>query len=137
MNFSQDWRFYSVLCILSWGIWGFISKAAADRLEWGVISIIFGFFIVLTASLIAPQSYSALFNKFIWLAVLAGIAEAFGFLFFYRALRFGSANVVIPFTALYVVVSIILSIAFLNEPITLKKIFGILSGITAIILLSL
>jgi len=136
MSIFQDWRFYTGLSIVCWGFWGFFSKVAAGRLDWGTIFILFGLSTLLIASIFSPHSYSVMFQKSIRIGLLAGISGALGFLFFYQALEQGPASVVIPCSSLYILFAVLLAFIFLHEPLTVKKIFGIISAVTAIVLLS-
>ena len=136
MDIHQDWRFFTGLSIICWGLWGFFSKMTLDRLDWGAIFVLFGLSTLLIATVSSPQSYFVLFQKSAWMGVLAGITGALGFLFFYRALQQGMVSVVIPFSSLYILVAVILAVVFLHEPLTVKKLLGIVSAIIAIILLS-
>jgi len=136
MDIHQDWRFFTGLSIICWGLWGFFSKMTLDRLDWGAIFVLFGLSTLLVATVSSPQSYSVLFQKSAWMGVLAGITGALGFLFFYRALQQGIVSVVIPISSLYILVAVILAVVFLHEPLTVKKLLGIVSAIIAIILLS-
>jgi len=136
MSWANDWRFFMVLSVFFWGLWGFISKIAVSRLEWGAVFILCGLCIVIVGLIAVPQSYAAISSRYIWLGILAGITEALGFLFFYRALQRGPATIVVPFTALYIVITVVLAAVFLEEPLTVKKVLGIISGVAAIVLLS-
>ena len=136
MNLLQDWRFFTGLSILFWGLWGFFSKLVGNKLDWGSIFILFGICSFLIAACSSPQSLSIIVHKISWIALLAGISGALGFLFFYQALEKGSASLVIPISSLYILIAAILAIIFLREPLTLRKAFGILFAVIAIMLLS-
>lgn len=59
-----------------------------------------------------------------------------GFLYFFNALSKGPATIVIPLTSMYVVISSILAFLFLAEPLSLKKVLGILFAIAAVIMMA-
>jgi uncharacterized membrane protein len=57
-------------------------------------------------------------------------------LIFYCALKLAAANVVIPLSALYIFVMVVLSYFFLGETMTLKHLLGIILGFIAVFLLT-
>jgi transporter family protein len=68
--------------------------------------------------------------------VLAGACSSLGGLLFLQAMSKGEAAIVITFTALYPVVSIILSFVLLHETITLKQGIGIVLALLSMVLLA-
>jgi transporter family protein len=66
-----------------------------------------------------------------------GLFAGIGVAFFYRALSIGDASRVVVFTALYPLVTVFLSLAFLRESITPYKIIGIACALLAVTFLSL
>lgn len=136
MNIYQDWRFFTGLSIICWGLWGFFSKLTVNRLDWATVLVLFSLSSLLVASVSFHHSYSIIFQKSSLIGLLAGITGALGFRFFYQALEQGAASVVIPCSSLYILLVVILAVIFLNEPLTIKKILGIISAIIAIALLS-
>ena len=124
------------MTIVSWGIWGFLSKWVGAKVHWAEMMTMLGVGTLLVALIAAPTSFLPKWTPVSLIALGAGVACAFGYFFFYRALIKGEASAVIPISSLYIVVSAILAIAFLHEPLTVKKVLGILSAITAIVLLS-
>ncbi|MCP4723418.1 MAG: DMT family transporter [bacterium] len=136
MKFYQDWRFYTGLSIICWGFWGFFSKMTVNRLDWQTVFLFFGLSTLLVASITSPEAYNNLFNRSAWIGITAGLTGALGFRFFYQALEKGPATVIIPVSAMYILVAVLLTVIFLQEPFTMRKFFGILSAIAAIFLLS-
>ena len=63
---------------------------------------------------------------------LGGISS----LLFYHIIQKALASVVVPVCSLYIVVTVVLSYFFLSEPISIKKILGIVFGLIAITLLT-
>lgn len=136
MKLYSNWQFLTLMSIFFWGLWGFLSKLVANKLEWGTILVLLsiGTFIVALAT--TPTSFIIKINKPTAIGLLAGIFCALGYFFFYRALVKGDASAVIPISSMYIVVAAILAMIFLDEPITVRKVGGILSAVIAIILLS-
>lgn len=123
----------SLLALFCWGVWGFLTKAAGD-VHWRTMMIFLGastLIIALTAKppKMVPDAYH------IW-GLLSGVACSFGYLFFYKAIEKGQATVVVPITSLYIAISAIFAFMILAEPLTFKKILGILFAIVAVVLLA-
>lgn len=131
-----DWRILTFLAILSWGVWGFLSKVLCGRLSWTISLAMLGIATVLVAFLSEPASLLPGWNRGTLAGFASGLFCALGYLFFYKALIQGEASTVVPVSALYIVVSAALAMAFLGEPVTFKKALGILSAVSAILLLS-
>ena len=136
MKLYTSWQFLTLMSILFWGLWGFLSKVVTDKLEWGTIFALLSigtFIVVLTTT---PASFIFKINKSMFIGLFAGTFCALGYFFFYRALLKADASAVIPISSMYIVVSAILAMIFLDEPVTVRRIGGILSAVIAIILLS-
>jgi len=72
-----------------------------------------------------------------WLfVVLAGLAGTIGTAAFYIALSGWKVSVVVPLTALYPAVTILLSLLFLREEVALHQIIGVVLAVAAIFLIS-
>ncbi len=69
-------------------------------------------------------------------AVVTGLCGLGGAYFFLVALERGKAAVVVPFTSLYPLITLALSVAFLRERPSLANLIGIAFAIAAVVLLS-
>ncbi|MEQ9349589.1 MAG: EamA family transporter, partial [Alphaproteobacteria bacterium] len=76
--------------------------------------------------------WRASFN--VW-GVLSGLGLALGLLLFYLALELGKAAVIVPLTALYPVVAVLLSVLFLGERLTWVQWSGLVLALAGILLL--
>ena len=139
-QFLSDWRVLSGIAILGWGLWGIMSKLALKELDWRVMllfSSLASFPLVLALGL---GAFDWRFDKYAYmiLAAGAGLGASCAALAFNRALQKGGpANVVVPLTAQYVLVIVLFSTIFLKEPLTWKRMVGIIAALAAIVLLSL
>ncbi|MBC8203951.1 EamA family transporter [bacterium] len=131
---SGGWLKPSLLALLFWGLWGFLTKAGEGKVSWQTLMLMFGACALIAGLLVGSVSFK--FNLPHIIGLLAGIAGALGFLFFYLALSKGPATRVIPLTSLYVAVAAVLAIIFLGEDLTIRKALGILSAIAATALLA-
>jgi transporter family protein len=66
----------------------------------------------------------------------AGIALTVGIVSYYRALAAGPVSVVVPIFGMFIATSSILGIAFLDEPLTGRKVAGIGLAVAAVYLTS-
>jgi len=66
----------------------------------------------------------------------AGIALTVGIISYYRALAAGPVSVVVPVFGMFIATSSLLGIAFLDEPLTARKVAGIGLAVAAIYLTS-
>ena len=134
----ESWVVYGVLCLLFWGLWGFVLKLAYSNLSWTetyFLSTLASFTVVL----IVVSYYRAIpmsLNTYSVTALVAGVFGGAGYIFFVKALEHGKASVVIPLTALYPAVTAIIALIILREKISLYQGIGIVLAIAAAILLS-
>lgn len=134
----QNWFIFAILALLFYGLWGFFPKMATLHLD--AKSILF--YETLGIIVIAILMYFFLPGKLhtntkgVVFSVLTGIAGMVGTLFFLLALKNGKASVIILFTALYPLVSVMLVQLILRESITLKQGIGMVFAIVAIVLFS-
>jgi len=136
MKIFQDWQFLSLLTVIFWGSWGFLSKVATNKLNWSTMLVLFCLSTIVFIIIFSPDAFLLRFDKSSLTGLVAGMFGAFGFCFFYMALQKGLASNIIPVTSLYIVVAVILAFVFLHEPFTVKKAIGILLAVVAIYLLS-
>lgn len=132
---------YAALAFTLWGIWGFLGKLASNHLaarELVVFSLL-GYVLVFPVLIfIALRGM-----KIDWagqglkLALVAGMFSAAAYICYYLAIARGEASRVVTITALYPVLTAILSFVFLHEAVTVPKIAGIICAVAGIVLLSL
>jgi transporter family protein len=133
-----NWLGFACLAAGLWGIWGFLGKAASPHLPAQMVYlltisghlVVVGYIAVagLGAVVWQPWGVSA--------ALGSGLAMAVGLLFFLEALARGPATVVVPLTALYPAVTVVLSRLFLKEALTWRHAVGLALALAAAWLLS-
>ena len=128
--------------LILWGFWGYTSKLAANNIEWKQLTFFFALGVILSALILNTilmglmGSFSIALNKGSFYALASGVACLLGVAAVYIALEEGKASLVIPFTALYPLITILLSAILLKEKITLMQGFGVIFAIAAILLMS-
>lgn len=132
------WYFYAVMTVVTWGLWGVFSKLASNytkprqALLFQTVGVIAFALLVLVL-----ENFKIEWNLagFSW-AALGGFFAFVGFLTFFAALEKGSASTVVTLSALYPLVTILISIAFLHERLTTRQGVGIALALVASALLA-
>ena len=132
------WYFYAVMTVVTWGLWGVFSKLASNytkprqALLFQTVGVIAFALLVLVL-----ENFKIEWNLagFTW-AALGGFFAFVGFLTFFAALEKGSASTVVTLSALYPLVTILISIAFLHERLTTRQGVGIALALVASALLA-
>lgn len=138
----SNWVFWSLIGLILWGFWGYTSKLAANEVEWKYSIIFFTLGVALSTLILnialIKNSFMSLtiLNKGSFYALISGVTCLLGVAAVYIALEKGKASLVIPFTALYPLITILLSVILLKEKIGLTQGFGIILAIIAIFLMS-
>lgn len=132
------WYVYTALTVLTWGLWGIFSKLAANyakpkqALLFQTVGVLAFAIVVLFMEKFHFEWSAAGFG---W-AALGGFFAFVGFLTFFAALDQGKASTVVTLSALYPLVTIVLSIAFLHERLTMRQGIGIVLALLASALLA-
>lgn len=134
------WLAFSLLTILSWGAWGVVSKIASDGVDANTNQVLFtvGLLPLMLVVMRSGRDHPRPQDRVgIGWAFLTGILGGTGNIAFFRALVVGgNASIVVPVTALFPLVTVILAVAFLHERLgTLQKV-GLVLAFAAIYLLS-
>ncbi len=135
---TSSWFMPAVMALILWGIWGVFQKLATNHMSPRNVYLVSALGAIAVALVILstskfPLSMSADGALF---ALIAGTCSALGGLLFLHAVSKGEASVVITFTALYPVVSIILSFVLFREAITVKQGIGIVMALFSMVLLA-
>ncbi|MEO0020305.1 MAG: EamA family transporter [candidate division WOR-3 bacterium] len=132
----MDYRALSLLTLLLWGIWGFMTKILTKDAPAETIA-----FWTTLASILPIVIYALMTGSMQWvksspLALLSGLAAGLATVFFYLAIKGGPASVVLPLTGMYIIIPAILGYLVLKEPLSLKHIFGLVFAALAVVFLS-
>lgn len=126
--------------IVFWGLWGFFSKLAVSKIGFhaGLYYAITLFAFITTYLLFTKQLLPLNFNsQGILFALLAGVSGGTATIFLYLLLGKNPAGLVVAVTALYPIVTLILSMIFLKESLTLPQTMGFILAMAALILMNL
>lgn len=135
----ESWLIYAVSCFGLWGIWGFIAKLTTSQgvhpLALSAISSVTGAAITwLVLFVVKPPFVQGLHLP---MAVLTGICGSLGGVAFFFALGYGRASIVVPLSALYPAITILLSLIFLGERPSFPQGIGMVLALIAAILLGM
>jgi transporter family protein len=133
------WSLYALLCIVLWGLWGFLAKIGSASATPIQLQILFTFGMV-------PVALFTLFRMSFKLdgdwkgascGMLSGVTTGLGILGYYAAMRTEAVSVVTPVTGLFPLLTVILAVIFLRERLNRVQIGGIVLALAAIFILSL
>ncbi len=137
------WLVFSVLTIGCWGAWGAVSKLASNDIDANTNQILFTLGLLPLIAIALRSSRLAISvgdvrRAGIGWAFLTGILGGTGNIAFFRALVVGGqASVVVPVTALFPLVTVILALAILRERLGLLQKIGLALALIAIYLISM
>ena len=129
----------ALITMVGLGIHYFLAKLISPHISSPVIALLGGaiFFplvfayIYFTKTPIMPEQ-----KVYIGYAILIGIPMAIAILTLYLAIAKGPVSVVMPIYGLNAMVTALLGIVILHEPVTIPKVAGLVLAVVAIVLLS-
>jgi drug/metabolite transporter (DMT)-like permease len=132
------WLAYSILAALTWGVWGILTKFISGDTGPYTTHIMFTTGALFTLPLVIRQCKKKDANiKTIIFGVIAGIVVVLGNVSVYQSFKMGGqAAIVIPFTNLYPLVTILVALAVFKEKLTPLNALGIFIVVPAIIIMS-
>ncbi|MGH9451624.1 MAG: EamA family transporter [Terriglobia bacterium] len=132
------WFFFAALVLFSWGIVGLLQKLSTNRVsaESALIWLVVGFFL-LTPVFYPGRSLFHYSTRSLLFILICSALNALGALALFAAMKHGGkASIVVPVTALYPVVMVLLGPFVLKESITALQGGGVLCSLAAVVLLS-
>lgn len=133
------WFFWSLAVIAVWGTWGLVGKRALDASGWQQVYVftVPAVAVAVAAILVIGRpGMMAMSGHAMLLALGANACGVGGTLLFFQALSHGKASVVVPLTALYPALTVVLALLVLGEALSLKQGLGILLAVAAAVLLA-
>jgi transporter family protein len=134
------WLFFSLLTIMLWGLWGLVSKIASESIDAETNQVYFaiGMLPIIVVLSRSPRLKVATNRKagIAW-AFLTGLLGGAGNIAFFQALVVGGrVSVIIPVTALFPLITVILAMLFLHERIGRVQRIGLGLALVAMYILS-
>jgi transporter family protein len=129
----MNWVMLAGVAIVCWGVVGLLQKLSSSLLHpsvllfWVVLGLLLGSVPLL---LLRSGSAAALSLPILALGLSCGMTNALGSWCLFRALeRSAPAAIAIPFTALYPLVTILMSLFFLHESLGMQQVLGALLAV--------
>jgi len=132
------WFWFAVVTLLSWGIVGLLQKLSTNHIsaESSIIWLVVGY-LLLEPFFYPGRSVFGYSKLNVAWALLGGLLNTLGAWALFAALKSGGkASVVVPMTALYPLLVILLVPFMFHESITLLQVIGIFCSLVAVVLLS-
>ena len=127
-----------LITIVFWGFWGFFQKIGVSKI--GTNSSLFlGYFTEFTfvlSYLILISSFQIPTNSSVIYPIMGGAAGTIGTIAFFMTLEKTPVSVARPMAGLCSIVTVLLSLFFLGETLTILQYIGVGLAIAAIMLLS-
>ena len=134
----SPWFWPAIVVLVTWGIVGLLQKLSTNHLaaETALVWLVVGFFLL--EPWLYPQESILMFSGrslvFAFLSALLNVLGAWALL---AAMKHGGkASIVVPFTALYPLVTVFLAPLVLHESITRLQGAGVVCALIAVVLLS-
>lgn len=132
------WVFWTLLTIVSWGIWAILLREIGEGLSPAhsqVISTIGIIPIIGMLWLSKDAEPTRNMRRGVWLAIASGIVSCLGNIAYYDVLNRGpKASAVVAITALYPTVTVLLAVPILKEHLTAIQLVGVGLSLVAIYL---
>lgn len=126
------WILYAVLSSFFAGITSILAKCGiketdtniATAIRTGVVLVFSWFMVWITGAMTGINDID--FQTLLFL-ILSGLATGASWLCYFRALQLGDVNKVVPIDKFSTVLTILLAVIFLNEPLTWKKVLAMIA----------
>ena len=132
------WLRWTVLALISWGVWAIMAKLIGEALSGThnqALSTLGILPVILALAVAKKSSTTGSRRRGILYALASGAVSCIGNVFYYDALnRGGKAATIVPLTALYPLVTILLAMLLLKERLNRIQLGGVLLSLIAIYL---
>lgn len=134
----MTWLTTALLSLFSFGLWGLFSKLSLNYIDTRSALIFQTAGVLLIGVLVFGTGNFKLATdaKGLTFAILTGITYSLGCYLYLIAADKGKISTVVTLTALYPLITLLLSFFLLREQISLKQCIGILFGLIAIYFMS-
>lgn len=134
----RPWLFPTFGAFVLWGLWSFIPKITTRFItpKSAILFEVAGGIVVAVLVLISVRFRPDIHPVGVALALTTGMLGFSGALFFLYAASKGPISLVAVLSALYPVITVLLSVIFLKETICVKQWLGIALGLVSMILIA-
>lgn len=121
------WLLPTAVYVLAIGALGVVSKTALYSMAWQGLVVWMGIgYAVLVVVLLLTGDLALTLNADTWWAIASAVLVIAGLVLLYLALGAGDANKVVPVSAAYPAVTLLLSVVALSESLTVPRLAGML-----------
>ena len=132
----MSWFWYAVLAIVSGGVYAIVAKKALGMMSWQQFMFWdMVVYIALITVVFLMSKEKVVFGLPMVLAIVCCLIGFVGMVATSVAIQRGKVSVVTPMIAVYPAVTLALAVMFLHEPVTLRKVGGMLLAVGAVVLL--
>ena len=134
----REWLIPAIAAVFCWAGWAFLPKISVQYIDSKSVLVyeVLGGLIVGLLVFINLDYKLDLHWKGFTLAILSGMLNIAGVLFYLKAISLGKVSLISTVSSLYPVIVVILAFVFLQESLSFKQIFGLGFGCLSIILLA-
>jgi len=134
----MNWITYSILSTVLYGLWGLLSKLAANRIDYKSVFVYDCLMFFLGGLAVLAWNNFKLETDLagVSLSLVYGLTGMVATLLFVLAVSKGPASLVTAITAVYPCVTILLAVVFLRETLSLKQLAGIFLAVAGVILMT-
>jgi bacterial/archaeal transporter family protein len=132
------WFFFAALVLLCWGIVGLLQKLSTNRVsaESALIWLVVGFLLLTPVFYPGKSVFHYSVHSLLFILGCSAL-NALGSLALFAAMKHGGrASIVVPLTALYPLVVVVVGPLILKQSITLLQAGGVICALAAVVLLS-
>jgi transporter family protein len=134
----KSWLLPVLGSFLFWGLWGFLPKITTRTIT-PMSAMIFeaiGGMLVAGIAFLSGGYRFELTRQGVFLALLTGMFGILGAWTYLQAVSTGKVSLVVSFTALYPILSILLALLFLGETLSIRQGVGILFALLSMLLIA-
>jgi transporter family protein len=134
----KSWLVPVLGAFVFWGLWGFLPKITTRTIS-PMSAMIFeavGGMLVAIIALLSGGYRLELTRQGVFLALLTGIFGILGAWTYLQAVSTGKVSLVVSFTALYPILSIVLAVFFLGESLSVRQGAGIFFALLSMLLIA-
>jgi uncharacterized membrane protein len=127
------WLIWTLVALGCWGVWALLSKLIGDALSPGMNQALstLGILPVIVGLGFSKKARGGARRGMVY-AFASGLLSGVGNIAYYWVLNSGKASTVVPLTALYPLVTVLLAVAFLKEKLNRVQVAGIFFALVAI-----
>jgi transporter family protein len=134
----KNWLFPVLGAFVFWGLWGFLPKITTRTISpmHAMIFEAIGGVLVAALAVFNRGFHLELTRQGVVLALLTGVFGILGAWMYLQAVSTGKVSLVVSFTALYPILTILLAVLFLGETLNVRQGIGIAMALLSMLLIA-